>query len=113
MPPFRRLPLTIYNGLHKRIWPVSRPTSSSPELREIEEWVARVPGDISDHLATIFSEAVAVQPRLKVSVTGRGIPVLLSAMATRWLRLAAPTVSAFTIVASSPKATEVGGTLLL
>jgi cephalosporin hydroxylase len=64
--------LRAYNTVYKRLWPVSRPASSSPELKEIEDRVARCPSDISDHLSTIFSETVAVQPRLIVELGVRG-----------------------------------------
>jgi len=72
MPPLKRLPLTFYNAIHKRIWPIYRPLSSSPELKEIEEQAVRTPSDISDYLANIFCEVVALQPRLIVELGVRG-----------------------------------------
>jgi cephalosporin hydroxylase len=68
----RNLLLRLYNAAHKRIWPVSRPPSLSTELQEIQNHVVRFPGDISDHLATIFSETVAADPRLIVELGVRG-----------------------------------------
>lgn len=68
----RTLPVNLYNSVHKWIWPVSRPGPSSPELKEIEDHITQAPSDISDHLPTIFSEAVAVQPRLIVELGVRG-----------------------------------------
>jgi cephalosporin hydroxylase len=68
----RSLPIRIYNAARKGIWPVSQPPSSSPELQEIREHAISVPTDISDHLATIFSETVAAQPRLIVELGVRG-----------------------------------------
>jgi len=72
MPPLKRIPLRLYNALHRRLWPVYRPTPSSKELKEIEEQARQTPSDISDFLATIFSEVVAVQPRLIVELGVRG-----------------------------------------
>ncbi len=72
MSALRTVPIRVYNAVHKRIWPFSRPASSSPELKEIEDRVAHVQSDISDYLATIFSEAVAAQPRLIVELGVRG-----------------------------------------
>jgi cephalosporin hydroxylase len=68
----RALPVSVYNSVHKRICSVSQSASSSPELKEIEDRVAHFPSDISDHLATIFSEAVAAKPRLIVELGVRG-----------------------------------------
>src|SRR5262249_8225440 len=53
-------------------WPVSRHASLSPELKEIEDHALQFPSDISDHLPTIFSEAVALHPRLIVELGVRG-----------------------------------------
>jgi cephalosporin hydroxylase len=72
MPRLKRLPLKLYNALHKSIWPVHRPVPSCPELKEIEEQAERVLSDISDFLGTIFSEVVAVKPRLIVELGVRG-----------------------------------------
>jgi cephalosporin hydroxylase len=72
MPTLKRLPLRLYNAVHKRIWPVYRPVPSSPELKDIEEQAERIPSDISDFLGTIFSEVVAVKPRLIVELGVRG-----------------------------------------
>jgi cephalosporin hydroxylase len=46
--------------------------SSLPEVNEIATRAADMPNDISDHLVTIFSEAVARQPRLIVELGVRG-----------------------------------------
>lgn len=72
MAPVKRLPLSLYNAVHRRLWPVYRPTASSVELKEIEEQAERTPSDISDYLGQIFSEVVAVQPRLIVELGVRG-----------------------------------------
>jgi cephalosporin hydroxylase len=72
MPSLLSLPISVYNAIHKRLWPVSFPTPTSLELKEIGDRAARIPSDISDHLATIFCEAVAVQPRLIVELGVRG-----------------------------------------
>jgi cephalosporin hydroxylase len=42
------------------------------ELKEIADRVRSTPTDISDHLATIYSEAVVLQPRLIVELGVRG-----------------------------------------
>src|SRR5262249_12436636 len=68
----RALPTRMYNAIIKKMWPVYRPTSSLPELKEIQDRAAQTPSDISDHLPTIFSEALAVQPRLMVELGVRG-----------------------------------------
>jgi cephalosporin hydroxylase len=64
--------MRVYNAVHKRIWRPVRLSYTSSELNEIADRVAQFPSDISDHLATIFSEAVAVQPRLIVELGVRG-----------------------------------------
>jgi cephalosporin hydroxylase len=68
MPRLRRLPLKLYNAVHKSIWPAYRPVPSSPELKEIEEQAVEIPSDISDYLGNIFSEVVAMKPRLIVEL---------------------------------------------
>jgi len=68
----RSLFTRAYNAVHRWIWPVVRNPSASPELKEIADRAAFMPSDISDYLATIFSEAVAVKPRLIVELGVRG-----------------------------------------
>ena len=47
--------------------PVRAPHSDLPELREIEQ-KAQIPTDISDHLPTLFVEALTAYPRLIVEL---------------------------------------------
>lgn len=68
----KRLLINLYNDIHKRIWPMSRPVPFSPELKEIEERMSGTETDISDYLGTIFSEAASSHPRLIVEIGVRG-----------------------------------------
>jgi predicted O-methyltransferase YrrM len=65
--------LAVFNGMHYIIRGGTKVRSSGlPELREIEERAASKRTDIADHLATIFSEAAALNPRLIVELGVRG-----------------------------------------
>jgi len=62
--------IRVYNSFFARH--IERPVPGLPELKEIEERAAAVPTDISDHLATIFGEALAARPALIVELGVRG-----------------------------------------
>jgi len=64
--------MKIHNAANKLVRPHSKPVPASHELKEIEERAERFPSDIADHLATIFSESLSVQPRLIVELGVRG-----------------------------------------
>src|SRR5215469_784613 len=65
--------LAVFNGVHY-IFRSQRRTNipALPELRQIIEHTTAKRTDISDHLATIFSEAAALHPRLIVELGVRG-----------------------------------------
>src|SRR5262245_46399091 len=60
--------IRTYNAAHRFFWPYSPPPADGVELKEIEDRAARKRTDISDHLATIFCEALAAHPRLIVEL---------------------------------------------
>jgi predicted O-methyltransferase YrrM len=65
--------LAVFNGMHYIFRTrQATPAPALPELREIAERAASKRTDISDHLATIFSEALAINPRLIVELGVRG-----------------------------------------
>lgn len=66
------MPIGLYNAVHKTLRRVPPIVAPSPELKEIQDHTARNPSDISDHLATLFSESLAIQPRLIVELGVRG-----------------------------------------
>lgn len=65
-----RKSMRTYNSVFVR--QINKPLPQMPELREIEQRGATYPSDISDHLGTIFSEALAAQPHLIVELGVRG-----------------------------------------
>lgn len=72
MPSLWSLPVGLYNAIHKTLRRATPASAPSPELKEIQDHVAKSPSDISDHLATLYSETLAVQPRLIVELGVRG-----------------------------------------
>src|SRR5229473_4947288 len=62
----------VYNQIHK-VRPRSHELSgTTEELRQIEELVRSGETDISDHLVTLFAEAVSARPKLVVELGVRG-----------------------------------------
>lgn len=71
--------IRLYNAMRRKLLPVSRPISTSVALQAIEQRSVRNPTDISDFLGTIYSEALAANPRLIVELgvrTGESRSVL-------------------------------------
>ena len=64
--------IRAHNAAHKLLWPYSTPAALTPELREIQDRAIRFRSDISDHLPTLFSESIAMRPRLIVELGVRG-----------------------------------------
>ena len=62
----------IYNNLNNLRSSRSVPQGASPEVQEIVQRAASRYTDISDHLLTLFAEAVSVRPRLIVELGVRG-----------------------------------------
>jgi cephalosporin hydroxylase len=72
MPNLIDIAIRIHNAAHRLVLPHRRPAPASPELKEIEDHAERFPSDIADHLSTIFSESLGVQPSLIVELGVRG-----------------------------------------
>lgn len=72
MPNLLNFAIKTHNAARKFLWPYQKATSVSRELQEIEAHASRFPTDIADHLSTIFSESIAMQPGLIVELGVRG-----------------------------------------
>jgi len=73
MPDFLNFAIRAHNSIHGFLSRRnSKPVASSSEVREIEDRAARFPSDIADHLPLIFTESIAMTPRLIVELGVRG-----------------------------------------